>query len=125
MPRVFIPNEQAFQTELADIEIRNKITAIGDIVFITKGFVDLTKTPMENTLAMMTLKLSEATEEDYLLIGGITILCVLAVISWMHTKPSVNLLLWRGRENDYYKFSVDGGKLASLLDIVSSIKKET
>lgn len=64
----------------------------GKLVFVTRGYISFQSLDRVKYAVSEGIKGSEP--EDYLLLSGTSIICVLAAIAWYHLHKYVRLLVW-------------------------------
>jgi len=79
----------------------------GDLVFITKGFVDLSnETAFKKAQERLQKFIEDATPDDYLLLSGNSLLCAIAVVLWRDIHKKVKILHWDTLQKGYVLYNI-------------------
>lgn len=98
MPKVYVISNNGFDFEPAK--------GFGELVFLTSGFVDVNKNfdsyreKFENILKDFNIV------EDYLLLVGVNLLCVLAYSIIYNPDIEVKLLHWNPKTEKYVQYTL-------------------
>lgn len=71
----------------------------GELIYITKGFVDFTNLLGIKKRVIEFIK--DSKEEDFLLISGNNLLCAICINQWLNHHPKCKVLHWNGMKREY------------------------
>jgi hypothetical protein len=96
MPTVYVTNQTGYLYDSAE--------SLGELVFITKGYVDF------RDLAKVRTRLNNfikgANKDDYLLLSGNNLLCSIATHDWLRIHGICRLLHWNPTKNKYTEYTL-------------------
>ncbi len=86
MPRIFLTNYSGFDFKKAE-RFGDKFTTL------TRGYIDVKSVEQINELVAS--EIQSASEDDYLLLFGPTILCCIITFLWLKYHPICKTLVWK------------------------------
>jgi hypothetical protein len=92
-PRVFVTNFAGHDYTEAE--------KYGEIVWITKGYISFHS--LDRVKYRICEEVDKSTSEDWLLLSGIPIVCVLAALYWQWKHTKVKLLVHDKKKNGEYR----------------------
>jgi hypothetical protein len=100
MPKVYVVSNNGFDLTNAE--------KFGEVIYLTSGFVDVHK-DYDKLKEKLTNILKDATPDDYLLLVGVNLLCVMAyeimsnafASKNLEDYPKAKLLHWNSKLRDY------------------------
>lgn len=99
MKRVFVTNYAGHDFAKAE--------NFGEIYFLTRGYISLQSLDRVNFLVAKAMHDYDITPEDYLLLSGMSIICVMSAVLWYHKFSSCNLLIWDPPSNTYRELKLN------------------
>lgn len=91
MTTVFVTNKIRLPYEKAE--------KFGTVRYITGGFVNLNE--VQNLSHMINKELFDSTPNDFLLLSGSNLVCVMVGFLWLRKHGRVNILHWDARTEEY------------------------
>lgn len=89
----------------------------GELVWVTKGFVSFHS--LDRLKHILSEKLAETKPEDYLLLSGTQVICVVASVIWYEKHKCINLLVHDKKHYGYYrKLTITQSNLEDIMSIV-------
>lgn len=73
----------------------------GNLIYIHRGFLDL-KNPAQLQV-LLTAAILHSHEEDYLLLAGPALACIIVALTWYHVNGKCKLLAYDSRDGGSYK----------------------
>jgi len=110
MSRVYITNAAGHDFSKAE--------KFGELTWITKGWVPLQS--LDRVKFLVAEKLQHARPEDYLLLSGTQVVCVVAALYWFYKFGEVKLLVHDKKEDDYRELLVTNANLMYLEGLVKN-----
>ncbi len=96
MPSVFVINHTGYSYSRAK--------EFGELVYLTRGYIDFNDSAELKTSLRSLIE--TATPEDYLLLSGNTLLCVIAVDLWKSIHKSCKILRWSRDSSNYIPYEL-------------------
>lgn len=111
MSRVFVTNYAGH-----DLSASEKY---GEVISLTRGYISFGSLDRVNYTIAEKLTQYNVTEDDYLLLSGISIICIMAAMIWYNKFKKVKLLVWDPPTKDYRLMEVNESLYETLLKEVS------
>lgn len=83
----------------------NKAKVFGELVYITKGHIDIDNTDVK---ALYRSMIESASPDDYLVLSGGTLLCVIVTDLWKSIHGRCNILKWDFQNQTYTPYVLSG-----------------
>lgn len=84
---------------------------------VTKGYVSFGS--LDRLKFDISSTLSESRPDDYLLLSGTAIICVVSAIVWFKKHGSVKLLVLDKKSGDYRVLVIDSGSLDKIFEVLA------
>lgn len=114
MPRVFITNVAGHDFSKAE--------KFGEITWITKGWVPLQS--LDRIKFLVTEKLVDVKPEDFLLLSGTQVVCVVAALVWHNKLGYIKMLVHDKKEDDYRILVVGSKDLDYLMTVSTNVERD-
>lgn len=92
-PRVFVTNFAGHDYSNAE--------RFGEIVWITRGYISFHS--LDRVKYQICEQVFKSTPEDWLLLSGIPVICVVSALFWYHLHRKVKLLIHDKKGGDVYR----------------------
>lgn len=109
-PRVFITNSAGHDFSNAK--------QFGELVWVTKGFVSFHS--LDRLKHILSEKLQDTNKDDYLLLSGTQVICVVSALVWYEKHKQINILVHDKKHYGYYrKLTITQSNLEDIMKVVN------